>query len=308
MEGRHSHPNQDAARRHSLAHGQRPLAVFFGCADSRVAAEIIFDMGLGDLFVIRTAGHVVDTGVLGSLEFGVGVLDIPLIVILGHDSCGAVAATMAAVDNGVLPGGYIRDIVERVTPSVLTAHRAGLTSADEIETEHVRHTIRLLVERSSLIADRIESGRLAVVGAAYNLDEGRARMVDAVGDLGDPRRRPPRRSGRGRRPPPVAGHRTAARPPPMTKGLTTMVVSPFVVASRHACGGGGGGRDLGDLFERHTGSCGGDTARRQYPRCSPAVQAAGQPASGSRARGARGRPRPVARPAAGPARPRPPRP
>ena len=185
VQGKHSHPNQDAARRHSLAHGQRPLAVFFGCADSRVAAEIIFDMGLGDLFVIRTAGHVVDTGVLGSLEFGVGVLDIPLIVILGHDSCGAVAATMEAVDNGVLPGGYIRDIVERVTPSVLTAHRAGLTSADEIETEHVRHTIRLLVERSSLIADRIGSGRLAVVGAAYNLDEGRARVVDAVGDLGD---------------------------------------------------------------------------------------------------------------------------
>ena len=85
----------------------------------------------------------------------------------------------------MLPGGYIRDIVERVTPSVLTAHRAGLTSADEIETEHVRHTIRLLVERSSLIADRIGSGRLAIVGAAYNLDEGRARVVDAVGDLGD---------------------------------------------------------------------------------------------------------------------------
>jgi len=127
---------------------------------------------------------VVDTGVLGSLEFGVGVLDIPLIVILGHDSCGAVAATINAVDNGVLPSGYIRDIVERVTPSVLTAHRAGLSSPDEIEAEHVRHTIRLLVERSSLIADRIESGRLAVVGAAYNLDEGRARVVDAVGDLG----------------------------------------------------------------------------------------------------------------------------
>jgi carbonic anhydrase len=96
-----------------------------------------------------------------------------------------VAATINAVDNGVVPGGYIRDIVERVTPSVLTAHRAGLTSPDEIETEHVRHTIRLLVERSNVIADRIAAGRLAVVGAAYNLDEGRARMVDAVGDVGD---------------------------------------------------------------------------------------------------------------------------
>ena len=183
--GNLSHPNQDAARRHVLAGGQRPIAVFFGCADSRVASEIIFDMGLGDLFVIRTAGHVVDTGVLGSLEFGVGVLDIPLIVILGHDSCGAIAATMDAVDNGVLPSGYLRDIVERVTPSVLTAHRAGLTSADEIETEHVRSTIRLLTERSSLIAERIRDGRLAIVGAAYELHEGRARVVDAVGDLGD---------------------------------------------------------------------------------------------------------------------------
>jgi carbonic anhydrase len=186
VKGTLSHPNQGAARRHSLARGQRPLAVFFGCADSRVAAEIIFDMGLGDLFVIRTAGHVVDTGVLGSLEFGVGVLDIPLIVILGHDSCGAVAATIEAVDNGVLPSGYIRDIVERVTPSVLTAHRAGLTSADEIESEHVRHTIRLLRERSNLIADRIATGQLAIVGAAYHLDEGRARVVDAVGDVGEP--------------------------------------------------------------------------------------------------------------------------
>ena len=114
------------------------------------------------------------------------MLGIPLIVILGHDSCGAVAATMEAVDNGVMPGGYLRDIVERVTPSVLTAHRAGLTSADEIESEHVRHTIRLLTERSSLIAERIDSGRLAVVGAAYHLDEGRARMVASVGDLGAP--------------------------------------------------------------------------------------------------------------------------
>jgi carbonic anhydrase len=182
--GHLSHPNQDAARRHMLAGGQRPIAVFFGCADSRVASEIIFDMGLGDLFVIRTAGHVVDTGVLGSLEFGVGVLDIPLIVILGHDSCGAVAATMQAVDTGVLPSGYIRDIVERVTPSVLTAHRKGLTSAEEVESEHVRHTIRLLTERSNLIAERIRSGRLAIVGAAYELDEGRARVVDAVGDVG----------------------------------------------------------------------------------------------------------------------------
>jgi carbonic anhydrase len=179
--GKHYHPNQDAARRDSLTEGQTPIAVFFGCADSRVAAEIIFDRGLGDLFVVRTAGHVIDSGVLGSIEFGVEVLDIPLVVILGHDSCGAVSATVDAVQNGVMPGGFIRDIVERVTPSVLAAQQAGMTTADEIEEEHVRHTLRLLTERSSLVADRIASGRLGVVGAAYALGDGRARIIDSVG-------------------------------------------------------------------------------------------------------------------------------
>ena len=181
VEGEHWHPNQDAARRSSLTGGQTPFAVFFGCADSRVAAEIIFDRGLGDLFVVRTAGHVIDAGVLGSIEFGVAILNIPLVVILGHDSCGAVSATVEAVEHGVMPKGYIRDIVERVTPSVLAAHQAGMTTADQIETEHVRHTLRLLTERSGLVAERIASGHLAVVGATYALGDGRARIVDSVG-------------------------------------------------------------------------------------------------------------------------------
>jgi len=179
--GEHFHPNQDAARRDSLTGGQSPFAVFFGCADSRVAAEIIFDRGLGDLFVVRTAGHVIDQAVLGSIEFGVAILDIPLVVILGHDSCGAVSATVDAVETGILPGGYIRDIVERVTPSVLAAHRAGMTAADEIEAEHVRHTLHLLTERSNVITDRIATGRLAVVGATYALSNGRAQVVDSLG-------------------------------------------------------------------------------------------------------------------------------
>lgn len=179
--GHYSHPNQDAARRERLTGGQTPFAVFFGCADSRVAAEIIFDRGLGDLFVVRTAGHVIDPGVLGSIEFGVALLNVPLVVILGHDSCGAVAATVNAVRDGVLPGGYIRDIVERVTPSVLAARQAGLSTADEIEVEHVRHTLHLLTERSRLVADRVADGQLGVVGAVYNLGDGRARIVDSVG-------------------------------------------------------------------------------------------------------------------------------
>ena len=116
MADERAHPHQDVHFRHRIAAKQNPFAIFFGCADSRVAAEIIFDQGLGDLFVVRTAGHVVDPSVLGSLEFGVGVLDCPLIVVLGHDSCGAVSAAEVAVRTGEVPGGFLRDIVERVTP------------------------------------------------------------------------------------------------------------------------------------------------------------------------------------------------
>jgi len=181
MAGEREHPNQDVAIRHRIAHKQRPFAIFFGCADSRVAAEIIFDQGLGDLFVVRTAGHVVDSSVLGSMEFGVGVLGIPLIVVLGHDSCGAVNAAVDAVTSGDMPGGYVRDIVERVTPSVLAASKHGEAGIDEIEAEHVRQTARLLAERSHLIADRLAAGTLGVVGAAYHLRDGLANVVSSLG-------------------------------------------------------------------------------------------------------------------------------
>ena len=90
--GRREHPNQDADRRTAVAPGQRPFAVLFGCSDSRLAAEIIFDRGLGDLFVVRTAGHVVGPEVLGSIEYGIAILDVPLVAVLGHDSCGGGAA------------------------------------------------------------------------------------------------------------------------------------------------------------------------------------------------------------------------
>ena len=121
--GESSHPNQDASRRSSLVENQHPFAVIFGCSDSRLAAEIIFDLGLGDAFVVRTAGQVIDDAVLGSLEYSISVLGVPLIVVLGHDSCGAVSATKTAVETGQMPVGFIRDLVERITPSVLTSLR-----------------------------------------------------------------------------------------------------------------------------------------------------------------------------------------
>lgn len=180
-----NHPNQSADRRHELAAGQRPFATFFGCSDSRVAAEVIFDQGLGDLFVIRTAGHVSGPTELGSLEFGAEVLEIPLIVVLGHDSCGAVGAAIEAFESGRMPGGFLRDLVERVTPSVNAASRKGLTTMDEIEAEHVRATVELLEQRSRSIADRVADGRLAIIGLVYKLTEGEARVVNVIGDVGD---------------------------------------------------------------------------------------------------------------------------
>lgn len=179
---RPEHPGQDSARRRQVSSEQRPYAAVVGCSDSRVAAEIIFDQGLGDLFVVRTAGHVVDSSVLGSLEFGVGTLGIPLIVVLGHDSCGAVAATVQALAEADVPPGFVRDVVERITPSVLAARRrsGSLTpSLDDIETEHVRQTVALLTERSARISSAVRVSRCAVLGATYRLAEGRVQPVVA---------------------------------------------------------------------------------------------------------------------------------
>lgn len=179
--GTPEHPNQDATRRAETAPGQRPFAVLFGCSDSRLAAEIIFDRGLGDLFVVRTAGHVTGPEVLGSIEYAVSVLDCPLVVVLGHDSCGAVAATRAALTDGLGTNSFVRDVIERVTPSVLAARAAGLTEDDDIIAEHIRHTVDLLVDRSRLLADKITAGRTAVAGLSYRLADGSARVITTRG-------------------------------------------------------------------------------------------------------------------------------
>lgn len=179
--GAPQHPNQDAARRAEVVPSQSPFAVLFGCSDSRLAAEIIFDRGLGDLFVVRTAGHVQGPEVLGSIEYGVSVLGAPLVVVLGHDACGAVAATRSAVEDGAAAGGYVREVIERVTPSVLAARAAGRTRDEDFIAEHIRHTVDLLMERSRVLADAVDAGRVAVVGLSYRLVDGTARVVTARG-------------------------------------------------------------------------------------------------------------------------------
>ena len=185
VNGESLHPSQGVADRERLTGGQHPSAVLFGCADSRVAAEIIFDQGLGDMFVVRTAGHTIDSSVLGSIEYGVAVLGVPLIVVLGHDQCGAVKATIDALDSGDLPGGYIRDVVERVTPSILSARRDGYTGVDEFEARHVEETGNLMMQRSRIIADKVGAGELAIVGLTYRLSEGSARLREVIGDIGE---------------------------------------------------------------------------------------------------------------------------
>ncbi|KKF02127.1 carbonic anhydrase [Mycolicibacterium obuense] len=183
--GKPEHPSQSIEHRASLAAAQKPTAIVFGCADSRVAAEIIFDQGLGDMFVVRTAGHVIDSAVLGSIEYGVAVLNVPLVVVLGHDSCGAVGATLTALDDGSLPGGYIRDVVERVTPSILVGRREGLTRVDEFEARHVTETGRQLLSRSTIVSNAVSEGRLAIVGLTYHLADGQVVLRDHIGDIGE---------------------------------------------------------------------------------------------------------------------------
>ncbi len=181
VDGLAEHPNQDAARRASLAPVQYPFAVLFGCSDSRLAAEIIFDRGLGDLFVVRTAGHVAGPEVLGSIEYGVSILGCPLVVVLGHDACGAVGAALSAVDHGTVQAGYVGDVVERVTPSVLAGRAAGLTAPDDFVDLHIRRTVEQLQERSRVLAEGVAAGRVAVVGLSYRLADGSARIVVGPG-------------------------------------------------------------------------------------------------------------------------------
>jgi carbonic anhydrase len=183
VSGASSHPNQDASRRSSLVENQHPFAVIFGCSDSRLAAEIIFDLGLGDAFVVRTAGHVLDDAVLGSLEYSVSVLSVPLIVVLGHDRCGAVTATKAAVETGQMPVGFMRSLVERITPSVLTSLRNDQPEVNDMVVENVKQASQHLVDSSRVITAAVESGRVSVIGLSYSLADGRADLVSSIGDL-----------------------------------------------------------------------------------------------------------------------------
>jgi carbonic anhydrase len=168
------------ARRAALTRSQTPFALILGCSDSRVPAEILFDQGLGDLFVVRTAGHALDAAVLGSVEYAVGILNVSLIVVLGHDECGAVAAATRLVDEAQVPPGYIRDVAERIAPNVLRARRSGADNPEKIIGQHAKYTVELLRERSLLVDAAIERGATAVVAAQYCLTSGDVTAVPTL--------------------------------------------------------------------------------------------------------------------------------
>ncbi|MFE9190726.1 carbonic anhydrase [Micromonospora sp. NPDC007208] len=174
------HPNQDAEHRAAVADGQHPFAVIVGCSDSRLAAEIIFDRGLGDLFVVRTAGHTTGPEVLGSVEYAVTVLGTPLVVVLGHDSCGAVQAAREAAATGTAPSGHLRAVVDAVLPSLRRADAEGVDDIDGIVDIHIAQTVETLLGQSSVLADEVARGRCAVVGVSYRLAAGAVRQVAAV--------------------------------------------------------------------------------------------------------------------------------
>ena len=190
VRGEMVHPSQSIDHRSALSLEQHPFAVIFGCSDSRVAAEIIFDQGLGDVFVVRTAGHVLDTAVIGSIEYGVELLGASLVVVLGHDRCGAVAAATTALTTGELPPGFVRAIVDRVIPSIVNIaggeDRRALASlsAADLGREHVRHTVTMLQGYSAALAEAVRAGRCAIVGVEYTLADGRMHVAETLGDIG----------------------------------------------------------------------------------------------------------------------------
>lgn len=167
------HPHQTSSRRAELAGGQKPFAVIVGCSDSRTAPEVVFDQGLGDLFVVRTAGNVADDVALGSIEYAVEHLGSTLIVVLGHEKCGAVKA---ALDGGKLPG-HLPAIGKFIRPAVMqTAGSAG----DPLDNA-VRANARLVAQRISaanpVLKPMVASGKIRVVAARYDLDSGRVEFL-----------------------------------------------------------------------------------------------------------------------------------
>ncbi len=172
-EGVAAGPRRDAARRVETAGGQRPFAAVVTCADSRVPPEIIFDQGIGDLFVVRTAGNVLDAAGFGSVEYAVEHLGVPLVVVLGHTRCGAVEAAL----SGGAPRGSVRSIVEALRPAVERSRGAPGDPVSAAVRANVAATAAALREREPVLAPLAARGLLVVAGALYDVERGGIELV-----------------------------------------------------------------------------------------------------------------------------------
>lgn len=175
------------SRREALTDGQYPNAIVLSCSDSRVPSELVFDCGLGDLFVVRVAGNVCAPSLVGSVEFAAATFGTELVVVMGHTQCGAVKATLEALTKDAHhPSENIRDIVERVSPAVLPLLDRQLdtrTLLRESTRANVRHTADHLRHGSRVLEERIRSGKLVVVGAEYALETGAVDFFDVPASL-----------------------------------------------------------------------------------------------------------------------------
>ncbi len=165
------------AKRKELSKGQKPFATVITCSDSRVPPELLFDQGLGDIFVIRVAGNVVDPIVLGSIEYAAEHLHCPLLVVLGHEKCGAVSATLEAKGK---PEGNIGAIVRKITPAAVTAKKKGGTKDEILEAaiqENVKNVYQDITKRSDIVSHLAKKGELKIVAGEYSLTTGEVKMI-----------------------------------------------------------------------------------------------------------------------------------
>ena len=172
--GHATHPRQDHARRSSLVGGQQPKAIVLSCSDSRVPPELTFDQGLGEIFVVRTAGEVADSVALASIEYAVEHLHASLLIVMGHESCGAVKAALSTPPGASAGSAHLDQLVTSIRPNI-TGYT--IASADKVLTQPVRANVegvaRGLLTRSTIIRHAVEHGELTIVRGLYHLDSGK---------------------------------------------------------------------------------------------------------------------------------------
>src|SRR6266850_728160 len=173
--GNLQHPGQTTERRAELAKSQHPFAIILSCSDSRVPPEIVFDEGLGDLFIVRVAGNVLNDEGLGSIEYGVEVLGARLIVVLGHSSCGAVDAAMKTVAAKGKAPGHIQSLVTAIKPVVDSTPKGDLETMTKANAKHVVDALR---SSTPILKARVDSGDVQVIGGYYSLDTGAVAFLD----------------------------------------------------------------------------------------------------------------------------------